>query len=386
MGGASPSARTLRPWQLSADACLALVVGLAAAGTGRWLGVEPPPAPWWWLEVALPAGVAIRRRLPTSAFALVTALLVIQVAALGQVLLVDVVLLICLHAVVSRSSAAAGALAVAVCVVGCLVTAALPAGRLPIDGDLRAAAITAGFLGALVAATTAGGVVARQRIDRVVALRLRAERLEQERARELALAAERERSRIARDVHDVVGHSLAVIVAQAQSGRFVAAEDPARASVALDAIAGTARAALHDVRQVLSVLRRPPQAEDMEMLIARARATGLQVRHRELGAAPTAVDTHVAETAYRVLQEVLTNAIKHADPSTSIDVEVAWEASQVRIEVADHGRGGSSSMAPGGAGLDGMRSRVDELGGQAVAGPGPGGGWVVAVTIPLGSR
>ncbi len=245
--------------------------------------------------------------------------------------------------------------------------------------------MTAAFLGALVVATTTGAVLARQRAERLVALRLRAERAERERARELALAAERERSRIARDVHDVIAHSLAVIVAQAQSGRYVAAAEPAQAANALEIIAGTAREALAEVRDVLTVVRRPPQADDMAQLVAGAQAAGLDVRFEQVGAPPDAVDAQLAETAYRSLQEALTNVIKHADPSTSVDVQVSWGTTELMIDVADDGPAATPAAPTGGAGLSGMRSRVHELGGEVVAGPGPDGGWVVSVCVPLGT-
>ncbi len=379
---APPPARPLRSWHLVADVGVALLVGLAAASSSRWLGAGPPGR-WSWFELALPATLMLRRRLPALAFSGSVVLILVQVAVLERVLLVDGVLLAALYAVVARSSRTAGAAAVLVSVSGCLVAAALPFGRLPVDGALRAAAVTAAFLAALVVSTTAAAALAHQRAGRLQALHERAERVERDRARDLALAAERERTRIARDVHDVVAHSFAVIVAQAQSGSFVAAQDPAQAVAALDAVAGTAREALADVRDVLSVMRHPPTTNDMADLAARARAAGLDVHYEEEGAASDAMDPRVAETAYRSLQEALTNAIKHADPSTRVDVRASWGATDVRIEVADRGPTNPLAAPPGGAGLNGMRARVDELGGEMGAGPGPDGGWVVSVAIPL---
>ncbi|WP_380168729.1 sensor histidine kinase [Jannaschia sp. R86511] len=220
----------------------------------------------------------------------------------------------------------------------------------------------------------------------------RARRLEVERDSAATVAAEQERRRIARDLHDVIAHSLTVIVAQADGGRYAARADPQAAQRSLETVAATARVALADLRAALGALRAPghaetaplPGAADVPSLVASVRDSGHPVVLTVTGEA-TAVPAAAGLTAYRVVQESLTNVLKHAGGGVSTTVEVHHGPTLVRVAVADDGIG-TASRAPGtsgGSGLTGMRERVEAVGGRFHAGPRDGGGWLVVADVPL---
>jgi signal transduction histidine kinase len=199
-----------------------------------------------------------------------------------------------------------------------------------------------------------------------------------ERAGELELAAARERERIARELHDVVGHALAVVVAQADGGRY----DPTAATGALETIAVTAREALAETRRTVSALAEVPEYE-LRALVDRTRDAGLAVELDERGRAP-ALGPAERLTVYRVLQEALTNVLKHAGRGAHAVVTLQWADDGVTLVVRDDGGGGAHSASPGeGRGLTGMRARVEPHGGSVSAGPQPGGGYELRARIPV---
>ncbi|WP_340539221.1 sensor histidine kinase [Nocardioides sp. GXZ039] len=236
--------------------------------------------------------------------------------------------------------------------------------------------------GAFVVAAWALGTLGRIRSAYVDALVERAERIQRDAEQQVALAASAERSRIAREMHDVVAHGLTVIVVQADGARYAAAQDPAVAAETLTRIAATGREALTDTRHLLGLLR----AEET----GRSPLPGLTdlpdlldgVEHDLVGL-DRPVPTAVALTTYRVVQEAVTNIRKHAGPSAGGHVRVTV-SDQVEIEVTDEGRGASAGVSgPGGHGLLGMRERIDVHGGTLETGPRPGGGFGVRARIPL---
>jgi signal transduction histidine kinase len=199
-----------------------------------------------------------------------------------------------------------------------------------------------------------------------------------------------ERLRIARDLHDLVGHGLTGIAVQSSTARLALEDgDLDRAATALQAVERSARESLAEVRQVLGVLRSEPLRTergvapahglaDLPALVVEAQARGADVR-LDLRAGP--VPSVVGLTAFRVVQEALTNAARHA-PGATVDVVVADEPGAVRVRVEDTG-GAAPSASPGtGHGLVGMRERVHAAGGTVTAGPRPGGGWHVDVRLP----
>jgi signal transduction histidine kinase len=219
----------------------------------------------------------------------------------------------------------------------------------------------------------------------------RARLLAAELEHEAALAAAAERARIARELHDVVAHSLSVVIAQADGGRYAAERDPAAARSALGTISTTAREALTEMRRALGALRedadaplRPqPGAGEVRRLVDRTRAAGLPVELAEEGR-PRPLAPAAGLAVYRVAQEALTNVLKHAGPGASARVTLRWEPEQVTVVVRDDGAGAGAGDGHG-RGLPGMRERVEPRGGTVAAGPHPDGGFEVRAAIPVGS-
>lgn len=209
------------------------------------------------------------------------------------------------------------------------------------------------------------------------ALRAREIRLAQVRA-EAEAVAEAQRVRIARDMHDVVAHSLAVMIAQADGARYAAAADPGAATAALATIGSTARSALADVRLLLTELRHrqgdgpQPALADVDELFAQVRAAGVDLRVcRDPALWPArgaALSAAVQLAAYRILQEALTNALRHGDGGP-VGVNLGWHADRVELTVRNGVDGPSASSSPvPGHGLIGMRERAHLVGGTLVAG------------------
>lgn len=236
------------------------------------------------------------------------------------------------------------------------------------------------------------GVTVRTRRDHTVALEDRAHRLEIERDQQARLAAAAERTRIAREMHDIIGHNLSVITGLADGGRYAAAKSPERAAQALDAIAGTSRQALTELRRLLDVLRDDepapadltpqPALTDLDRLLDGVRRAGLPVRATVEG--DPAISPGRQLTLYRVIQEALTNTLKHAGPDATADIALSYAASgAVTLTVTDTGRGGAPTTN-GGRGLTGMRERTALYGGTLEAGPRPHPqrGWRVHLLLP----
>ena len=209
--------------------------------------------------------------------------------------------------------------------------------------------------------------------------------------RAAAEAAAAERRRIAREMHDVVAHSVSVMVIQAGGARRILARDPARAVAAAAQIERTGREALGEMRRLLGVLHHEdvsqavlapqPSMGALDALIARARAAGLSVELSETGerrSLPAGLDL----AAYRVVQEGLTNALKYAGGADTA-VAVRWGADALELEIADRGPGPAGERSGAGHGLVGMRERVRLYGGTIEAGPREGGGFRIHATLPL---
>ncbi len=236
-----------------------------------------------------------------------------------------------------------------------------------------------------------------------LAWRLRAERTraaaaEQAAARkaeaELALAASDERARLAREMHDVVAHTLTVVVAQADGGRFAARNDPASAAQTLETIGEVGRSALTEMRALLGVLRDDggeaelgpqPSVRDIPVLVAHAREGGLEAAFVTTGT-PRPLPIGAGLTLYRIAQESLTNVLKHAGPVASAYLQLTWGDDDVTLTVSDDGRGAAARDDGSGGGIAGMRQRASVFGGTLQAGPRVGGGFEVRARLPLPSR
>ena len=221
----------------------------------------------------------------------------------------------------------------------------------------------------------------------VEALVDRAARLERERAQLAQLAALDERSRIAREMHDIVSHSLTVMVTLAEGSAAIAPEDTDRAVDGMRRVAETGRSALTDMRRMLGVLSEDGPAElapqpgvaDLHDLVERFRTAGLPVTFTSRGREPEDPTAQLA--VYRIVQESLTNALKHAVAPTSVEVDLRFRRGATAVIVTDDGRGSAQAPGDAGRGLVGMRERVAVYGGRLDSGPVAPHGWRVAVTL-----
>ncbi|MFJ8827434.1 sensor histidine kinase [Streptomyces sp. NPDC102467] len=245
-----------------------------------------------------------------------------------------------------------------------------------------------------LALVSAFGIALRSRQDYTNSLVERARRLEVERDQQAQLAAAAERARIAREMHDIIGHNLSVITGLADGGSYAAARNPERAGQALTAIATTSRQALTELRRLLDVLREEapstetelspqPALGDVDALIDGVRTAGLAVRLTHSGAPPAPLPPGTQLALYRILQEALTNALKHAGPKATATADLSYASDVVTLTITDTGRGGTP--ATGGRGLAGMRERTSLYSGTLEAGPQPTGGWRVTARLPVPS-
>lgn len=237
------------------------------------------------------------------------------------------------------------------------------------------------------------GSAVTSRRERVVAERESAQaHLETAQAYEIARLRE-EQTRLARDVHDVVGHSLAVILAQSESGQFLPDHDPAALKATLRTIAGTARASLRDVQQVLSASAQAPASGRLQGLVEGAQGTGFRIVSSTSGA-ERPLPPELAAVAYRVLQEMLTNALRHGDRDAPVTVVQRWPGESsgpgnqwLELHVSN-GIPAAGNTPPatsaGGRGVEGMRRRLEGVGGGLEVVPGPAAGrFSVTARVPV---
>jgi len=217
----------------------------------------------------------------------------------------------------------------------------------------------------------------------------RADRAEQERELRAMAAVADERARIARELHDIVGHSVSVMTVQASAVRRLLRDDQEREREALLTVEETGRAALGEMRRLVGVLRRPeeapalvpqPSLEYVDKLVEQTRDAGLPTELR-LEGTPTELSQGIDLTAYRFVQEGLTNALKHANAKHA-EVVVRYDNGSVELIVRDDGAGNGTGGGSG-HGLVGIRERVAVYGGELAAGPQPGGGYELRARLPV---
>ena len=216
--------------------------------------------------------------------------------------------------------------------------------------------------------------------------------LEIERDQRSRLAAATERARVAREMHDILGHSLSVIITLADGGAYASDTAPERGKEALRLIGDAGRSSLAELRRMLGILREQadeptlapqPGIADLEPLCRQIRAAGPRVEYRSTGELD-ALDVGVQLAAYRIVQEALTNSLKHAGPHTRIGLTLQVDGTRLRITVRDSGPPAGERPAPPageGHGVVGMRERAALYGGTVTAGPSPGGGWSVTAEL-----
>ncbi|WP_191134232.1 sensor histidine kinase [Streptomyces sp. col6] len=264
--------------------------------------------------------------------------------------------------------------------------------RFPDDGDQLLLPHVWVFAVAVLA-----GILVRTRKEYTEALVDRADRLERERDQQARLAAAAERTRIAREMHDIIGHNLSVITGLADGGSYAAARSPERAAQALEAIGTTSRQALAELRRLLGVLRDQPEnadrtpqptLDDIDALLEGVRRAGLPVLLRVQGTPPTHPPTAGRQlTAYRVVQESLTNTLKHAptSPSLTAEVTLTYRPGALEALITDNGTPRPAERTPDGTGqgITGMRARASLYDGTLEAGPSAEPGWQVRLRLPL---
>jgi signal transduction histidine kinase len=249
-----------------------------------------------------------------------------------------------------------------------------------------------GFMLMLVLAF-AVAIAVRSRRAHQRTLGQRAADLAREQRHREALAAAAERARIARELHDVVAHSLAVIVAQAQAAVAAQRRHPERTTQALHEVITVGRGSLAEMRRLLGAVRPGPDGDPalapesgigaLPALVDRVRAAGTPVR-LQVDGEPTPLPTGVDLSAYRIIQEALTNTLKHAGAGATASVRLAFRPGHVEIEVTDDGLGRPVEPATGqGNGLRGIAERVGLLGGELTVGPVPAGGFRVRARLPI---
>jgi signal transduction histidine kinase len=242
-------------------------------------------------------------------------------------------------------------------------------------------------IAASIMAAALGESVRSRRVIAAEALE-RARQAEHTREEEARSRVDAERLRIAREVHDTVAHAIAIINVQSGVTAYLLDKQPERARDALLAIEQTSAQALHEMRAVLGVLRdtanaRAPQPglAQVDELAAMAREAGLDI-DVELTSPVAPVPAAVDHTAYRILQESITNVIRHAGP-TRVTATLDYGGDVLEVRVTDEGGGDAAASSDGGRGIAGMRERCGLLGGELTAGPRPGGGFEVRARLPL---
>jgi signal transduction histidine kinase len=394
----------LRPWRLDGVlAALIMVIGVAdlvVVGERSPFDADDsiPVFAVLLIIAGLSGPLVWRRRAPTAVFATVLAFCTVQ-WFLGVLLHSDLSMLIALYGLARYAPArrlpwagAATFVASTVLVVRVELISQRPVGLFFVCGTATAA--------------IAVGLAARIRTAQLAALADRAVRVETEREQRVQLTISAERARVSREMHDIVGHNLAVIIGLADGGASLAGTEPERSADALRIIAGTGRQALSELRRTLAALREHPSGPavndspgaemapqpgtaDLQALLGRARAAGPQVTFHTAGDI-TLPPPGVQLAVYRIVQESLTNILKHTGPKTSVHVSLHVSDEEVRLRVRDSGPPAGAPFGDppdrGGQGLIGIRERAALSGGTATAGPSPTGGWLVQAHLPLSPK
>jgi signal transduction histidine kinase len=384
----NPGSRPLRSWAL--DIGCAVAAGAASFAHFSFGQVASPghlsPGAGIAVAVLTAAALPVRRLWPGPVFVwtLLAAAVLAQWPDHGALFPVALGISLYTVAVMMRREVA---LAAAVLVTGVMLLAVARAGThdwglATSDAILYAAAV-------LVI-----GLYVSTRRAYLAELRDRARRLERERDQSSALSAAEERARIAREMHDSVAHHLTVIVALSDGALRALTRAPDQAADAIRDVSGTARQALAETRRLLGVLRTDsgpesrqplPGLTDLDELLRHVRAAGLPVRYELSGNGPD-LPGAVQLAIFRLVQEALTNTMKHAGPGVTATIRLQLAPSEVRVDVEDDGPGGTVAAGPAGGGLTGMRERISAFGGELEFGPRHPRGWRVTARFEVGQE
>ncbi|WP_328431923.1 MULTISPECIES: sensor histidine kinase [unclassified Streptomyces] len=340
--------------------------------------------------------IALRRRMPEKMLLLTIGLGLAQVALDVETTAADFAMLVIVYTVAATGARWASwlALAVGLC--------AAPTAQLRWPNEHSSGLgnlATMVFMTVPFALAWVLGDSIRTRRAYFAQLEERATRLEKEREAQAKVAVAAERARIARELHDVVAHNVSVMVVQADGAAYVLDAAPDQAKKALETISSTGRQALAEMRRLLGVLRTgehrevgeyvpQPDVEQIDDLVEQCRTSGLPVDFKVEGT-PRPLPSGVELTAYRIVQEALTNTRKHGGPNTGASVRLVYFDDGLGLLVEDDGKGAPHELyEEGGAdgqghGLIGMRERVGMVGGTLDAGPRPGGGFRISALLPL---
>ncbi|MCP9952768.1 sensor histidine kinase [Actinomadura madurae] len=343
------------------------------------------PVRYLLLSAGLIAPLVLRRTFPRAVF--VAVVLVSGVQCLLGVIPVpaNLAVLMVLYTITANYTFRWGVAAVLVVEAGSVMaTVRYPSGA----QDRRFTFI---MLTVMVAGVYILGLHMRTRRAYLRSVEERAARLELERDNEVRMAMAAERARIARELHDVVAHNVSVIVVQADGAAYAIDTDVGRARQALDTISSTGRMALAEMRRLLGVLRETddagafapqPGVAQLDDLVEQVRASGLTVSYEVEGTRAVMSEGRQL-TVYRIVQEALTNTLKHGGPRVNVSVRLRYAEDALEIRVEDDGRGAAASNDGRGHGLAGMRERVAVYGGSVRMGPRAGGGFEVVASVPV---
>jgi signal transduction histidine kinase len=397
---------TLRGWDqrfaIAVDATLALGLFVLCSG---WFLLATVPRNDLWFVAGLTVPLILRRRAPIVVFVVVAVVALVQWLITGP-LIADSALLVAVFTVATESDWLAAVIAGLILEIGVIMATER---WTPVGNYFKSLV----FLTGMASAALLAGVVVRTLRQQMGWLVERAHRLEFERDQQSYLAAVGERARIAREMHDVVSHNIQVMVTLADAAAIAQRTDPRRATEAITEVSGAGRQALHDMRRLLGVLRvgvadaKSPTSErteldvddlapqpglgELDALAERVRSTGLTVSLAASGV-PFALSGAAELTIYRIVQEALTNALKHARSAQSVHISLTFGDSEVTVRIVDDGRSSvpalvgdtSASRAGthvGGHGIIGMKERAAAFEGTLVAGPEEGCGWQVVATL-----
>jgi signal transduction histidine kinase len=379
----NPADRSLIRW---ATDVLVVVLAFAAALPNLFHDHVHPPALAIPVLVAVIAPLAVRRLFPIPVFGWV---LVGTVAAAlwNDHVVAGFAVLIALYTVAATQTRRDALGAAAVLEVAIVIATIARAGSAWWYDSI--------FLSGLVGAALGLGLYSATRRAYLAELHDRALRLERERDQQGALAAAAERGRIAREMHDIVAHHLTVMVALSDGAIAATATSPERGIEVMRTVSATGRRALLDTRRLLGVLRHNsaedpqdslqpvPDLAELDVLLERVRAAGL-ITTLEVHGAALELPAGVQLTVYRLVQEALTNTLKHGGSEASASVRLRYLPGELRVDVEDNGAGADASTPIGvGGGLSGMQERVHAYGGEVHSGPGRSGGWQVSARLRL---
>lgn len=368
---------------------IAPLVLLCAMAMPAYIGSPPPggrpPGVWGYvlLSAALVIPLAWRRARPVPMFAVVALVCFCQWLLGIQPVPANIAVLVAMYGVAARCALRWAVAAGAVVELGLIL--ALVRWEVAVEP----LAVFSGTF--FVLSPWIAGIYANTRRRYLESLEERAERAERERDQQALIATAAERARIARELHDVVAHNVSVMIVQADGAGYAMSSDPEQARQALGTISRTGREALAEMRRLVGMLRQDGQAEEyapqpgvaqLDDLVTQVRRSGMAVEFT-VGGTPIDLPEGEQLVIYRVVQEALTNTLKHGGPGAVARVDMTYRGREVLLQVTDDGRGAAAPPGIGGHGLIGMRERVAMYDGSVRAAPIPGGGFQVSVRLPV---